>query len=80
MNDKELLNWLKSMRDTLYAMDQHYSKDMETKLEWVIESASDAIYELDALIEYNAESKEAQKNYNEMIIEQNAINMGMNRL
>jgi len=80
MNDHELLKLLKSMRDTLNSMDEHYSKDMEKKLEWVIESTSDAIYELDTLIEYDAESKEAQKNYNEMIIEQNAINMGMNRL
>jgi thiol-disulfide isomerase/thioredoxin len=69
-----------SPKETLEKEDAHYDNEMDLQLGWVVEAIDEAISRLDALIEYNAESKEAQKNYNEMIIEQNAINMGMNRL
>ena len=80
MNDHELLKWLEATNETLDKEDTHYDNEMDLQLGLVVEAIDEAIRRLDALIEYNAEGKEAQKNYNEMIIEQTAINRGMNRL
>ena len=80
MNDHELLKWLEATKETLNKEDAHYDNEMDLQLGLVVEAIEEAIRRLDALIEYNAEGKEAQKYYNEMIIEQTAINRGMNRL
>lgn len=80
MNDQELLKWLEATKETLDKEDAHYDNEMDLQLGWVVEAIHEAICRLDALIEYQAEDKLAQRSYNEMILEQNAINMGMNRL
>ena len=76
----QLLQLLAETKNTLDLEDAHYDNEMDLQLGWVVEAIDEAIRRLDALIEYNAEGKEAQKNYNEMIIEQTAINRCMNRL
>ena len=80
MDDQQFLNWLESLKDTLERLDDHYDQDFQESMGWVIEALSEAVGKLDGLIEVDAEHQEAQKTYNEILIEQNAINFGMNRL
>ncbi len=80
MKDTVLKKWLNSMKDTIEGMEDHYCEDVNLALATIAESIDEALVSIDNAICMYEYEEEAKKSYNEILIEQNAELMGMNRL
>lgn len=80
MKDTILIKQLNKMKDMIEEMEDHYCEDVNLALATIAESIDEALVAIDNAICMYENEVETQQTYNEIFIEQNAINMGMNRL